>query len=61
MASDAALDPQPEGAADTTADATRSDSPSAELERLAGLHARGVLTDEEFQQAKQNVLGRPGS
>ena len=30
--------------------------PSAELERLADLHARGVLTDEEFQQAKQQVL-----
>ena len=31
-------------------------STSAELERLADLHARGVLTDEEFQQAKQRVL-----
>jgi hypothetical protein len=29
---------------------------SAELERLAELHARGVLNDEEFQQAKQQVL-----
>ena len=29
---------------------------SAELERIADLHARGVLTDEEFQQAKQRVL-----
>ena len=34
----------------------RSSPPSAELERLADLHARGVLTDEEFQQAKQQVL-----
>ena len=31
-------------------------TPSAELERLADLHARGVLNDEEFQQAKQQVL-----
>ncbi len=29
---------------------------SVELERLAALHARGSLTDEEFQQAKQHVL-----
>ncbi len=29
-----------------------------ELERLASLHARGVLTDAEFQQAKQAVLNR---
>ena len=33
-------------------------STSAELERLAELHARGVLSDEEFQQAKQQVLRR---
>jgi hypothetical protein len=31
-------------------------TPSAELEQLAELHARGVLSDEEFQQAKQQVL-----
>ena len=31
-----------------------------ELERLADLHARGVLTPEEFQQAKQAVLSRNG-
>jgi hypothetical protein len=31
-------------------------TPSAELERLADLHARGVLTDDEFQQAKRRVL-----
>lgn len=27
-----------------------------ELTRLAGLHDRGVLTDEEFQQAKAKIL-----
>ncbi|QDT52976.1 PspC domain protein [Caulifigura coniformis] len=29
-----------------------------ELERLADLHARGLLTADEFQQAKQAVLNR---
>jgi phage shock protein PspC (stress-responsive transcriptional regulator) len=32
-----------------------------ELERLAELHARGVLTAEEFQQAKQAVLSPGGA
>jgi phage shock protein PspC (stress-responsive transcriptional regulator) len=32
-----------------------------ELERLAELHARGMLTAEEFRQAKQNVLARNGA
>jgi hypothetical protein len=27
------------------------------LERLAGLHDRGVLTDEEFAQQKARILG----
>ena len=30
-----------------------------ELERLAELRDRGVLTDEEFQQQKTHVLGLP--
>ncbi|MBX3444120.1 MAG: PspC domain-containing protein [Planctomyces sp.] len=29
---------------------------SDELERLSGLHARGVLTDDEFARAKELVL-----
>jgi hypothetical protein len=29
---------------------------AAEIERLADLHERGVLTDDEFQEAKQRVL-----
>ena len=33
-------------------------SPLAELERLGRLHASGVLTDEEFETAKQTLLGR---
>lgn len=32
-----------------------------ELERLADLHARGMLSPEEFQQAKQAVLSRTGA
>jgi phage shock protein C len=30
---------------------------SEELDRLAGLHERGVLSDEEFARAKARVLG----
>ena len=30
---------------------------SGELERLAGLHQSGALTDEEFAQAKARLLG----
>ncbi len=33
------------------------DSLSTELTRLAGLHAEGHLTDEEFEQAKRRVIG----
>ena len=36
--------------------ALQSLAPSAELERLGDLHARGILTDDEFQQAKRRVL-----
>jgi hypothetical protein len=32
-------------------------SPVEELERLAKLHEQGVLTDEEFAQAKAKTLG----
>ncbi|WP_460520893.1 SHOCT domain-containing protein [Humibacter antri] len=28
-----------------------------ELQRLAGLHQQGILTDEEFSAAKQKLLG----
>jgi len=31
-------------------------SPASELETLAGLHSRGVLSDAEFEQAKQKLL-----
>ncbi|WAC74666.1 PspC domain-containing protein [Roseateles sp. SL47] len=35
-------------------------SASEELQRLADLHQRGVLSDEEFAQAKSRVLGSIG-
>jgi ABC-type multidrug transport system fused ATPase/permease subunit len=31
-------------------------SPTSELETLAGLHSKGVLSDSEFEQAKQKLL-----
>jgi hypothetical protein len=33
------------------------DPTTAQLERLAGLHASGVLSDEEFAAAKAKLLG----
>jgi hypothetical protein len=33
-----------------------SSTPSDELAKLAGLHQRGVLSDEEFQKAKSRVV-----
>jgi len=34
-----------------------ADDQTAELERLAQLHAQGILTDEEFAAAKKKALG----
>ena len=31
--------------------------PLAEVQKLAGLHAAGILTDEEFAAAKAKALG----
>jgi hypothetical protein len=31
-------------------------SPASELETLAGLHSKGVVSDAEFEQAKQKLL-----
>lgn len=39
----------------------RAEGVSAELERLAGLHAAGVLDDEEFRAAKARVLSTPSN
>jgi len=35
---------------------TAGSSPAGELETLAGLHSKGVLSDSEFEQAKQKLL-----
>ncbi|HEU5142691.1 MAG TPA: SHOCT domain-containing protein [Solirubrobacterales bacterium] len=35
---------------------TAGSSSASELETLAGLHSKGVLSDSEFQQAKQKLL-----
>ncbi len=40
-----------------TASAPPPANPADELERLAKLHASGVLTDEEFAAAKAKVIG----
>jgi multidrug resistance efflux pump len=37
--------------------AADADPTTAELQRLAGLHQQGILTDEEFAAAKAKVLG----
>jgi hypothetical protein len=37
-------------------DPNASSAPSDELTKLAGLHQRGVLSDEEFQKAKSRVV-----
>ncbi len=35
---------------------TAGSSSASELETLAGLHSKGVLSDSEFEQAKQKLL-----
>jgi membrane protease subunit (stomatin/prohibitin family) len=47
----AAAQPAPQAAAPASTDST------AELKKLADLHAQGVLTDEEFAAAKKKALG----
>ena len=36
-----------------------TDDLSTQVARLAGLHAAGTLSDEEFSQAKQRLLAEP--
>lgn len=54
---------QPRKAGSIAASAPPATSPAAlatgELERLADLRSRGVLTEEEFTSAKRRVLGAP--
>jgi multidrug resistance efflux pump len=44
-------------AAPVAGPAPDADPTTAELQRLAGLHSQGILTDEEFAAAKAKVLG----
>lgn len=55
MASDA--DQGPEPAAVAEAAAAPQDSYLDELERLAGLRDKGIISEEEFQAKKQQLLG----
>jgi hypothetical protein len=45
---------------DTYVRQAASSSPTSELETLAGLHKKGVLSDSEFEQAKQKLLAGDG-
>ncbi len=44
-------------AAAAPAPAPAQDDPMAEVEKLAQMHAAGILTDEEFAAAKAKALG----
>ena len=57
QAEQAAMQQQQYQQAPAAAPAPAADPQTAELERLAGLHQSGVLTDEEFTAAKAKVLG----
>jgi hypothetical protein len=48
---------QPAAAAAPAPEAAAVDPQTAKLQELAGLHAQGVLSDEEFTAAKAKVLG----
>lgn len=52
-----AAPPAPVAAAPAPAPATDGDDIVAKIERLAALHASGVLTDAEFAAAKAAALG----
>jgi hypothetical protein len=49
--------PVPEASTDGAETTTASGSFASELERLADLHARGALSDEQFETAKARLLG----
>jgi hypothetical protein len=42
---------------DSAAQPAQQDDSMAELEKLAELHNQGILTDEEFQAKKKQLLG----
>jgi len=49
--------PPPPPAAAPAAPAEAEDDVFAQLEKLADLHTKGVLTDEEFAASKARILG----
>ena len=49
--------PSQPAAAPAPAPAAPADDTSAKLQELADLHAKGVLSDEEFAAAKAKALG----
>ena len=55
-ADDLELEPE-EGQGGPQAGGAPQQDYTAELERLADLHKRGVLTDEEFEAKKKQILG----
>ncbi|HEY8168580.1 MAG TPA: SHOCT domain-containing protein [Candidatus Limnocylindrales bacterium] len=60
-AAPAAGDPDPSAvppAAPAAATPSPTDATAASLEKLADLHARGVITDAEFEAKKAELLGR---
>ncbi len=57
-ADDLELEPEEgQGGPQASAGGTPQQDYTAELERLADLHKRGVLTDEEFEAKKKQILG----
>ncbi len=53
----AAAQQQQAAAPQQQAAAPASDDTTAELQKYADLHAKGILTDEEFAAAKKKLLG----
>ena len=57
QAQQAAYDHGAAAAQQAAAAAPAQDDPMAEVEKLAQMHAAGILTDEEFAAAKAKALG----
>lgn len=55
---DIAGEDPPEGTAETDANGGDDTDPLDRIERLAELHDQGVLTDEEFESKKQQLLDK---
>jgi len=44
----------------SSAPAAAADGPEAMLQQLENLHAQGILSDEEYQAKRQEVMARSG-